>query len=343
MTQQHIDNETLDLFVKTTNNSETAASSGMNVGKNDGMNSESYDEILDHLASCEECRQQVSVITTLHDDLFKLPYQSSLTADQQQMICDYIDGLLEASDAEKTRQLIKEHPDAKRAALHYQSHSESMATELPRGLSIEWGGRQSTDTVKRPQNSFFSDLISFSRQFFAVRSPMVYTMSATAAVLAAVLLLMQSQEMQTKKNMIASFQDNPTIQFTAKNKLPGVGFFAQSVSTLKPFENISVELVTENTVKLSWPEVDDVELYNLRIQVFNQGKKTVLRESSTQSNHTTFSLEPESRKNGVTKHYEWVLYGNTVDDRMFYASGGFVISKVQADNKKENNRDYDSW
>ena len=168
---------------------------------------------------------------------------------------------------------------------------------------------------------------------------MVYTMAATAVVFIAVLFLAQSPILQQNQVTVASFQDDPTIQFTAKNKLPGVGFFTQSGNTSKPFEDIRIELVSENTLKISWPEVDGAELYKMRIQVFNQGKKTVLKENSTQVNYTTFLIQPEHQADKANKRYEWVLYGNTADDRMFYASGGFVISRYEA----KNDRDYDSW
>ncbi|MBE9560013.1 MAG: hypothetical protein IMF15_04450 [Proteobacteria bacterium] len=325
MTQQHIDNDTLSLFVKTTGTSAASLPDAVEIS------SASYDEILDHLASCAECRDQVSIITTLQEEWSQLRFQSSLTEDQQQMICDYIDGMLDTHDAKKVRVLIEEQPDAMKAALHYQGHVELMAGELPRKEPVH----QTVDAAQRSQRSFFSGLPTFASQFFAMRSPMIYTMAATAAVFVAVLLLLQAPTIQRSQTVIASFQDDPTIQFTAKNKLPGVGFFTQSGNTSKPFDDVHIELISEDMIKITWPKVEGAELYKMRIQVFNQGKKTVLRESSSQINHTTFLLEPQSQAAGANKRYEWVLYGNTADDRMFYASGGFVIS--------EQNRDYDTW
>ena len=325
MAQQHIDNDTLDLFVKA-----TRLSAASLPGAGD-MSSASYDEILDHLASCAECRDQVSIITTLQEEWSQLRFQSSLTEDQQQLICDYIDDMLGAHDAEKVRALIDEQPDAMKAALHYQGHVEVMAGELPRKETEH----QAVNATRQSQSSFFSGLSTFASQFFAMRSPMIYTMAATAAVFVAALLLLQAPMMQRGQTVIASFQDDPTIQFTAKNKLPGVGFFTKSGNTSKPFDDVRIELISENMIKISWPKVEGAELYKMRIQVFNQGKKTVLKESSSQTNHTTFLLEPQSQANGANKRYEWVLYGNTAEDRMFYASGGFVIS--------EENRDYDTW
>jgi len=330
MTQQHIDNDTLGIFVKTTSCTDPAITDASS------MSNALYNDILDHLADCEECRDQVTIITTLQNEWSQLSHQSSLTDDQQQMICDYIDGLLSKDDVEKTRVLIKDQPDAMKAALHYQSHVVSMEARLPREgkASRKEGAYQPDHSRQHSQNTFFTDLLCSVSQFFSIRSPMVYTMTATAALFIAVFLLTQSPEIPRNRTVIASYQDNPTIQFTAKNKLPGVGFFAQSGNSSKPFEDIRIELISENTIKISWPEVDGAKLYKMRIQVFNQGKKTVLKESSTQTNHTTFLLESEHQKVNQNKRYEWVLYGNTEDDRMFYASGGFVISEVETENDR---------
>jgi len=354
MTQQHIDNDTLGDFVKITScGSAIAEDNRVENRLDNSMGRELYDDILDHLAGCEECRDQVSILNTLQNEWSQLRYQSSLTEEQQQMICDYIDGLLQADEAEKAKTLINDQPDAMKAALHYQSHVTSMAAELSRKEKIyqlDYSGPDFSEpdfSGQPSQGAFFAGVLSSVCQFFSIRSPMVYTMTATAALFVAVFLLMQSPETGPEtgreQTVIASYQDNSTIQFTAKNKLPGVGFFAQSGNTSKPFEDIRVELISRNTIKISWPEVEGVELYKMRIQVFNQGKKTVLKESSTKANHTTFLLEPERKVFNANKRYEWVLYGNTIDDRMFYASGGFVISKAHVDNKAENNRDYDSW
>jgi hypothetical protein len=322
MMQQHIDNDTLGDFVK------AMPGAGSVMAGDSGMSSALYDDVLDHLAGCEECRDQVGIINTLQNEWSQLRYQSSLTEEQQQMICDYIDGLLQADEAEQAKTLINDQPDAMKAALHYQSHVVSMEAELSRKENIYQTDFQEDFSGQQSQAGFFADLLSSVSRFFSIRSPMVYTMTATAALFVAVFLLMQSPETGREQTVIASYQDNPTIQFTAKNKLPGVGFFAQSGNSSKSFEDIRIELISENEIKISWPEVEGAELYKMRIQVFNQGKKTVLKERSTKTNHTTFLLEPERQVINANKRYEWVLYGNTIDDRMFYASGGFVISKA---------------
>ena len=333
MTQQHIDYDTLSLFVQTTSHSPPGHRDNHN------MDSTLYNDVIDHLAYCEECRNQASTISTLHEKWSDIRQQSQLSDDQRQMICDYLDGSLSADEANEVKTLIETHPDTMKAALHYQSHSTTMLQALTRNGTA----REAKSSATHTQDPLLASFLLLIRQFFSIRSPMIYTMTATAALFIAVLLLAQSPVMQQEQVMIAAYQDNPTIQFTDKNKLPGVGFFTQSGSTSKPYDDIMIELVSENTIKITWPEVDGAELYKMRIQVFNQGKKTVLNESSTQTNHTIFQIEVEPKVVNHNKRYEWVLYGITTDDRMFYASGGFVISKTRAENQAEDDRGYDSW
>jgi len=331
MTQPHIDDDTLSLFIKTTTRT------GNEPALSDSLGSTQYENVLDHLAHCEKCRKQASIITALQDGLKDVSQHSELTDEQHDLICDHIDGQLPADKEAEIKKLITSHPDAMRAALHYQEHSENMR----QALHTESTTPDSAQPVAGKQETRNSNLISLFKQFFSIRSPMVYTMTATAAVFVAILLVTRFPVIQQQQLMVATYQDNPTIKFTDNNKLPGIGFFTQSTDTAKLFEDIMVELVSENKVRISWPDVEGAELYKMRIQVFNQGKKTVLKEQSTQNNHTTFQLEPVTL-NAVNpahnKRYEWVLYGNTRDDRMFYASGGFVISKAGTDD-----RDNDTW
>jgi hypothetical protein len=328
MTQQHIDDDTLSMFVKTASRS---------VQEKTDLGRSSNDEILDHLAHCQQCRNQASALATLHDEWTNIHQHSALTEDQHRLICDYIDGFLSADEADEVKIMIETQPDAMKAALHYQTHRETMKQDLSRKETAA----ETHQAKVHKQEPVAVYLMSLLGQFFSIRSPMVYTMTATAALFVAILLMVRVPELHSDQVMIATYQDNPTIQFTDNSKLPGVGFFSQSGNSSKPFKDITIELVSENTIRISWPEVAGAELYKMRIQVFNQGKKTVLQEKSTQSRNATFQLEhgnPETGEQSINKRYEWVLYGNTRDDRMFYASGGFVISLFDSSDS-----DYDTW
>ena len=331
MKQQHIDQETLSLFVNLTALPEYEISEHDKSGLN-SMRGTLYHEVLDHLALCEECRNQVSILTSLKENRSDIIPHSELTEDQHQLICDYVDGSLTSDEAKTVKKLIESQPDAMRAALHYQLHNESMQQQLP-GVDV---AERTDSAAPQKQQTFLPGIYSllnrYFSQFFTVRLPLAYSMTVTAALIIAVLLLAEYSMLRSEQTVIASYQDNPTIQFTETNKLPGVGFFSQSGNTSQPFEGIEIELIADGKIRISWPPVDGAALYKIRIQVFNRGKKTLLKENSTQDNHTTFLLEPgdQGTVNGLAqnKRYEWTLYGNTRDDRMFYASGGFVISRV---------------
>lgn len=333
MRQQHIDNDTLSLFAQTLKPDHERP--GRESTDSSSMNSTIYNEVLDHLALCKECRNQASILTALHDNWTDIDQHSGLSDEQHSLICDHVDGLLSPEKADEVNKLIETNADAMKAALHYQNHSQSMQRELPRDNSYH-----ETNPVRQHASAVsFSGLIDsgagYFRQLFGLRSPLIFTIVATASLFVTILVLSQHLIMHQDQIMVATYQDNPTIQFTDTNKLPGVGFFSQSGNTSQPFDDISIELISENMIKISWPNVDGATLYKMRIQVFNHGKKTLLKENSTQDNHTTFQLESDDLKKGDTashnKRYEWVLYGNTDDDRMFYASGGFVISSLDTE------------
>lgn len=341
MRQKHIDNDTLGLYVKTISYKDDHC-----------MESVQYHKVLDHLALCEECRDQVSIITSLQDNLSQIPHDSSLTDEQQQLICDYLDGQLDSDEAEQAKTLIENQSDAMRSALHYQSHVASMQPHLTKQYKSHDTTNNSisdpqlklkTSTVSRynPKTGYLSEAILHLNELFNIRSPLIYTMTATAAILLAVFSLLQSPDINLQRTKIASYQDNATIRFTDKNKLPGIGFFSQSGGITKPFDDIKVELIAENKVKISWPVIDDVELYKMRLQTFQQGKKITLKEASTIANHATFQLKNNHLENKQLtstnestpdQRYEWVLYGNTSDNQMFYAAGGFVVNYLEKDN-----------
>lgn len=326
--KQHLDYNTLSMYVNTVSQYDKASPETI------GMDSKQYHEVLDHLACCSECREQVNAISTLHKGRGDILYQSCLTSEQQKMICDYIDGKLQEDESEKIRSLIENNADAMKSALHYQSHAESMASHFSAGKALEKEPLDSTN-IRKTENSIIDRTASLVNTFFSIKLPLVYTMTATAALLAAIILIVNSPELERGQIMIASYQDNPVIQFTDKRKKPGIGFFTQSGSSSKPFEGIQVELVSKNTIKISWPHVDGAELYKMRIQVFNQGENSILKETATEDNHAVFNLIPAVQQvdnNDKTaayhnKRYEWILYGNTTNDKMFYATGGFIIDK----------------
>ncbi|HHJ36558.1 MAG TPA: hypothetical protein ENJ87_12405 [Gammaproteobacteria bacterium] len=313
MAQQHIDSDTLNLYIKTSMYSASC------------MDDQVYHRVLDHLATCEECRGQASVISLIHDQGHDIRQSSELTEEQHRLIGDYLDGYLTAEEEIEARALIGEQPAAMHTALHYQSHSDEMRAHV----TADNDTQNETSVATEPlETSSEQKPLTWIRQLFDFQTPMLYTMATTAVFFIAVMILTQFPGMADHRTVIARYQDDATLRFTDESKLPGIGFFTQSTDTAIPFEDIDIELVSEDSIKISWPEIEGAELYKIRIQVFNQGNKALLNEQTTQASHATFNLASAHDDSG-NKRYEWVLYGNTADERMFYASGGFVIATVE--------------
>ena len=298
MAEKHIDNDILMMYVKT-------MSSDVPVDKH-LMNSAQYHEVLDHLAVCEECREQVSAMNTLHAEWPQLHHRSRLTDEQQQLICDYLDGYLQEDKSDTAKNLIHHESEAMKSALHYQCHKQSMAESFARTAKHQTGTIPAQAKKQQADGNLIDKVMALLGRLVSV----------------------QSHDIIQHHTMIASYQDNPTIQFTEKNKLPGVGFFTNSASTSRPFNDINIEMISDDVIKISWPEVDNAELYKMRIQVFKHGRKTLLKETTTSVNHANFRLQNDSDTEKTTnKRYEWILYGNTTNDKMFHASGGFIIDR----------------
>lgn len=330
MTQKHIDNDTLGLFVKTCSNE-----------KNRGMDDTHYHQVLDHLVLCHECREQVATITTLHNNFLSLQQASGLSDEQNQLICDYIDGRLTRDKTEEVKALIESQATAMRAVLHYQSHVESMRASITGNTDTNIIFQENTPDLSSapPRINYFNKAISIISHLFSYRLPLVYAMAATIAVFIVVLSLLQLPA-SNNNFIIATYQDNPTIRFTDNKESPGIGFFSQSITKSQTFEEIKVEMMAADMIKITWPEVDGANQYNMRLEIFDQGNKTVLREASTRINQAIFQLDknitgnakaPAINKNLQKKHYEWVLTGNTVDNQAFYTAGGFVINTIESE------------
>ncbi len=283
MKQDHIDYNTLSMYVK-------AVSYGNATIDKVGMDGEQYHYVLDHIASCSECREQVTAITTLLNDHAYIDHQSELTPEKQKFICNYLEGKLHAKEAAEAKALIETNDDAMKAALHYQNHAESMKSHLAIENTLKSEVTESTK-VQKLNASFFGQITSMFDQLFSMKSPLIYTMTATATLLFAVMLIINSSEMTQQQTMIASYQDNPTIQFTEKNKLPGVGFFAQSGNMSSPFEDINIEQVlVYNSIGQvcvsiqSFRDIDKVNIQNLQKGMYHL---VVMSEGSVSTDSQT--------------------------------------------------------
>ncbi len=274
-----------------------------------------------HLAQCSECRaqleglmgvQQVSRLSS--SDTSKMDV---LTEQQHQQIADYIDGRL--SDAEHQQQdaFIHSNPSAMKAALHYASHKSAMDKTLLKDESPPV-----SDPVTG-NHQLQAHVLQKLKQLLRFQAPVWLTVPATAALVALLSVNLFDQPLyEQAPYTIASYQDNAVIQFRSKDHLPGIGFFAKSAQQSEAYDRLKVSVSRDKRFTMEWPPVPGALNYSLRLQMFDHGNKIVVGEVTTETNSAVISTQHDN----IYHRYEWVLSGETRDNRVFLASGGFVIN-----------------
>ncbi len=243
----------------------------------------------------------------------------ALSDAEQQQIMDYVDGAGDAQSRAAAAALIQNNPAAQKAALHYASHRAAMSQDVPPQI----------DAATQPSSSGFS-LAQLAHKLLGWldnRVPLWAALPATALAAYAVVASLPLLDNHAPHNLqVASYQDNPVLQFRAPGQLPGIGFFSQADNTTAPYTNIRITAVQDDAtgnsaVQIQWPPIADAVTYSLRLQLFDKGMKKPVGEQRTSANHARFELG----KLETGKRYEWVLTGNTRDNKTFYTTGGFVL------------------
>lgn len=132
---------------------------------------------------------------------------------------------------------------------------------------------------------------------------------------------------QEKTKVILAYQENPKIIISPiKGKTPGIGFFSQSRGETKPFGGLSVQRISNSQYLLTWPPIDGVNLYDIRVYTPGErGERSLVIElKGLQETNVTVdfsSLEPGQR-------YSWELDGYLTDGRQFMTSGVFVVALI---------------
>lgn len=321
MTTTHIDDETMAQYLNAclTDVSDDASSP-----------ESGYDWVEDHLSQCQDCRAQLSMMSVLQQHYTSLSQRTDLTDDQRQSIYDYLDSInrdrpVDTDVHEVARALIDSDDDALHEALHYQNNLELEAADK---TSPETALTDDGDGVERP--GLLTRIGRWLNEVLAVRAPVMGTVAATVTMLAITVMLVAELPFSQPDHRVTAYQDDAVITFTEKDKLPGIGFFTQDKARTQAFDDVSIELVQDDMIRISWPVITGAERYNLRLQRINAKDSTLLEEVSTTDNHVLYHLEDDEldRSRSGGKRYEWVLYGNTKDKQRFYANGGFVISPI---------------
>jgi hypothetical protein len=280
-----------------------------------------YSELRLHLIRCAHCRAVVDGLSGLQA-ISQQPQDTNetLTEHQQQQIADFIDGNVRAADQQPISDFIQSSAAAMKAALHYASHKSAMDKAA---IKPVLAARQAS-TLSAKHNAPLNAWLNKLKSLISIQTPVWFSVPATAAIVALISINLLHQPVPDNNvYAIANYQDNAIIQFRTKSALPGIGFFARSGQVSEPYADVSVAVTENKQIKIQWPPVSGALNYTLRLQMFHQGNKTVLGEVTT----TDTSAAISTGLDNIFHRYEWVLSGDTQDNRVFVSSGGFVISK----------------
>lgn len=272
-----------------------------------------FDELRLHLASCPECRSQVDAMMALQQ---QYPWLENPACDeqQQQLIADYVDGLLDSEAVDRVQRLLDENPAAMKSALHYASHRAAMQQAgLATPSSAEpFAERQGMGAALRGRFS----------NWLALRPPVWMSVPITVMAVLLVVMILDVLPFQDTGYEIVSYQDNPVIQFRSREPLPGIGFFNRADMAQAEYDDLNILIPQLGEVTLHWQPVEGAISYTMRLQVFHQGEKITLGEISTADTRARFVFDELY----MGSRFEWVLSGHTRDDKTFQADGGFVIA-----------------
>jgi hypothetical protein len=289
----------------------------------DNPDSQEYKDLELHLASCSDCRQQATRLSTLQKDIQSADFMQHLvkqevkqkksneleTAVVDGKIESYINGSLNKNEQQDIDTLIKNDPKALKAALHYASHQSAMQRELPEAEIII-----TKKTTK-------IDLLGLLKKYFTLPTPAWVMVPATGLATVMIVFLINIQISEQDNAMkIASYQDNAVIQFSGENTQPGIGFFSNAFKKIKIFNNVDIELVNNSTLKFKWPAVENAISYSVRLQKIDKGQNVIIGEKTSATNRIEFN----NIKLDSHRRYKWTLTGKTTKNETFYTTGGFV-------------------
>lgn len=268
--------------------------------------SKSFDELRLHLAGCGYCRRRTEMTAMLREQGHWLESERS-AADPG--VADLLAGKLDPEQAHQLKQEIKQDPARLRAALHYASHAHAM--------------REITGPAA-PREPAWTGITSRLGDWLNFQAPLWQMAPVVAVIMTVAVLVINQYDVLDRHGQarIVAFQDEQTLRYVSQETQPGIGFFSQQGAHAKPFGGMEIELLAGNRLRLSWPEIPDASDYNLKLQVFRAGETRVLARQTLSSTSAELVIaEP------LTQHrYEWVLSGNTRDNRSFQTNGGFVIT-----------------
>gem|GEM_PF-1716669 len=291
---------------------------------------EDFTDVRLHIATCGDCRAKLQRLTNLQDAIRNSgPEQHRLAsasatltnALDQQLIEQYVDGELEASQRASVKQMLDAEPSALKAALHYASHSAASAH-----LHTTTEHSVAPPSVA-PAKLRGNGLREFLKNALDFSPPVWISVPATAVVVLILTLSVMPdwRDSSSSGYTVAAYQDKPVIHYQGSNQLPGIGFFNKAHRSTEAFGAMQIRYEKNRDLSLHWPQVPNAASYHLTLYLISEGQKITVQEQDV----TVNQLIIEDFKAETGKRYEWTLNGETTDTRSFYTTGGFVIDKHQ--------------
>lgn len=269
-----------------------------------------------HLAGCKQCRDEVMLSSRLQAN-FATIADEACSAEQQQLVDDYLYNDKNTPRSEHLKQVIRDNPLLLKSTLHSLSHSSTQTVSQAISQPQQASARQ----------SFFSLCI----QWFQALTSTWTLVGATAIItLALTVLVMQQSALNLAPAdpvSIASYQDNKRVRFFPRDQLPGIGFFSGAMQSSETYRNIDIKIDANHSLVLNWHPVNNALEYEISLFHFLRGEKKLIDTFKTHQTSGLFKLE----QNGYNQRYEWVLSGHTTDDKTFITSGGFVLQKRESE------------
>lgn len=277
-------------------------------------NASTHTELRRHMASCSQCRKQVTNLNTLSHTLSQAVAHENISEVPNKLIEDFVDGRLDEPQHQAAQTKLKQNKDALKAALHYATHSTAM---------------RAADNSTQPHaaSPTVNARAGLLQRLFAWRPPALTTVPLAAAAAFALTILVLPLLDKQDDNMlaVATFQDHPALSLQAPAAdTPGMGFFHSAQGREIPFAGIQMQYNPQSGVKIHWPAVESAKNYHLQLSIASNEGKQFLAEADSQLPEAHF----KNLKLEAGRHYQWVLTGLTKTGLSFRTDGGFAVSEV---------------
>jgi hypothetical protein len=287
-----------------------------------------------HLAQCRACRSRADTLAAMQTHLGAISGDILGEAADEDAALDpllgtqaierLVAGRLTEEEAPAVRGALAESPVALKAALHFAESSAAMQREL----QPDGGTAPAVDKGEAPREAGAGSAGGFGlaaaidglRRRWRTR---LWTALPSAALATGILIVAWTimQGAVPRGVQLASYQDNPVIEFRAADQAPGIGFFNPQTLRQTAFGPVKVAFSTGNRVELTWPEVPQAQGYTLRLARIVDGKPVPLGELTGAENRAAFTgLEIV-----FDQRYVWTLSGKTTQNQVFFSEGGFVL------------------